>query len=188
VAGILVPGGFGERGIEGKILAAGHARRMGLPYFGICLGMQVAVISFAREVLGLTRANSTEFDPSTPHPVIDLLPEQGRVVAKGGTMRLGAYPAVLAPGSRARALYGEEVVHERHRHRFEFNPEYLEDFESHGMLASGRSPDGKLVEIVELQDHPWYVGVQFHPEFTSRPLRPHPLFQGFLTACLSYSS
>ncbi len=188
VAGILVPGGFGERGIEGKILAAGYARRAGLPYFGICLGMQVAAISFAREVLGLSGANSTEFDPSTPHPVIDLLPEQGRVEAKGGTMRLGAYPAVLAPGSRARALYGEEVVHERHRHRFEFNPEYLEDFESHGMLASGRSPDGRLVEIVEAQDHPWYVGVQFHPEFTSRPLRPHPLFQGFLEACLSSSS
>lgn len=188
VAGILVPGGFGERGIEGKVLAAGYARREGLPYFGICLGMQVAVISFAREELGLTEANSTEFDPRTPHPVIDILPEQGGIEDKGGTMRLGAYPAVLAPESRARALYGVHEIRERHRHRYEFNPEYLERFEAAGMLATGRSPDGRLVEIVEVPGHPWYVGVQFHPEFTSRPLRPHPLFLGFMQACLSCSS
>ena len=170
------------------MLAAGYARRTGLPYFGICLGMQVAVISFAREVLGLSRANSTEFDPRTPHPVIDILPEQGEVRDKGGTMRLGAYPAVLAPGSRARALYGAPEIRERHRHRYEFNPQYLDRYEAAGMLATGRSPDGRLVEIVEVPDHPWYVGVQFHPEFTSRPLRPHPLFLGFVRACLSCSS
>ena len=185
LSGILVPGGFGERGIEGKILAADYARRKGIPYLGICLGMQVAVIAFAREVLSLKGANSTEFDPKTPYPVIDLLPGQGEVEKKGGTMRLGAYPARLAQGSRARALYEKELVFERHRHRYEFNPDFLERFEAAGMLATGKSPDGRLVEIVEIPDHPWYVGVQFHPEFTSRPLRPHPLFCGFIQACLS---
>ncbi len=187
VAGILVPGGFGERGIEGKIIAAGFARERGIPYFGICLGMQMAVISFARDVLGLAGANSTEFDPATPHPVIDILPEQGEVEDKGGTMRRGAYPAVLAPGSLARTLYGREVIQERHRHRYEFNPAYLEAFRNAGMVPSGLSPDGRLVEIVELPNHPWYLGVQFHPEFTSRPLRPHPLFKGFVKACVSSS-
>lgn len=185
LAGILVPGGFGERGIEGKILAADYARRSRIPYFGICLGMQVAAIAFARHVLGLRGANSSEFDPATPHPVIALLPEQGEVEAKGGTMRLGAWPAVLTPGSHAHRLYGREKIEERHRHRYEFNPDYLEHFERAGMQATGRSPDGRLVEILEIQDHPWYVGVQFHPEFTSRPLDPHPLFLGFLKACLS---
>ena len=166
-------------------MAAGYAREEGIPYFGICLGMQMAVISFARDVLGLSGANSTEFDPHTPHPVIDILPEQGGVEDKGGTMRLGAYPAVLASGTKARALYGSEVIRERHRHRYEFNPRYLEAFQRAGMIPSGLSPDGRLVEIMELPDHPWYVGVQFHPEFTSRPLRPHPLFKGFVEACAS---
>jgi CTP synthase len=146
--------------------------------------MQVAVTAFAREVLGLRDANSTEFDPDTPHPVIDLLPEQGKVEDKGGTMRLGECPAVLAPGSLAQRAFGRDLINERHRHRYEFNPRYLEAFERAGMVATGRSPDGRLVEIVELKDHPWYVGVQFHPEFTSRPLAPHPLFLGFLGACL----
>lgn len=184
LSGILIPGGFGERGIEGKILAASYARRAGMPFFGICLGMQVAVTAFAREVLGLRDANSTEFDPDTPHPVIDLLPEQGKVEDKGGTMRLGECPAILAPGSLAQRAFGRDLINERHRHRYEFNPRYLEAFERAGMVATGRSPDGRLVEIVELKDHPWYVGVQFHPEFTSRPLAPHPLFLGFLGACL----
>ena len=188
LSGILVPGGFGERGIEGKIKAASYARRAHVPYFGICLGMQVAVIAFAREVLSLPGANSTEFDPGTPYPVIDLLPGQGEIEDKGGTMRLGAYPAVLSPGSLVRKLYGRELIHERHRHRYEFNPEFLPRFEGAGMSATGRSPDGRLVEIMEIPDHPWYVGVQFHPEFTSRPLRPHPLFLGFIQACLSCSS
>ena len=183
LAGILVPGGFGERGIEGKIAAANHAREEGIPYFGICLGMQVAVIAFARHVLGLRGANSTEFDPDTPYPVIDLLPEQRHLREKGGTMRLGAYPAVLAEGSRVREIYGKEEIAERHRHRYEFNTDYLERFERAGMRASGLSPDGRLVEVVEIPDHPWYIGVQFHPEYTSRPLRPHPLFVGFVRAC-----
>lgn len=184
LGGILIPGGFGERGIEGKIQASGYARRAGIPFFGICLGMQVAVVSFAREVLGLRDANSSEFDPHTPHPVIDLLPEQGKVEDKGGTMRLGECPAVLAPGSLAQRSFGRDRIYERHRHRYEFNPRYLEAFERAGMVATGRSPDGRLVEIVELKNHPWYVGVQFHPEFTSRPLAAHPLFLGFLEACL----
>lgn len=183
LAGILVPGGFGERGIEGKIVTADYARRKEIPYFGICLGMQVAVIAFARHALGLREAHSTEFHPDTPHPVIDLLPEQRHLRAKGGTMRLGAYPAVLKEGSRARAIYGKGEIAERHRHRYEFNPDYLEDFERAGMIASGLSPDGRLVEIVEIPDHPWYIGVQFHPEYTSRPLRPHPLFVDFVRSC-----
>ncbi|MBC7093932.1 CTP synthase [Candidatus Bipolaricaulota bacterium] len=188
LAGILVPGGFGERGIEGKVLAAGYARRAGVPFFGICLGMQCAVIAFAREVLGWPRANSTEFDPGTPHPVIDLLPEQGKVTAKGGTMRLGEYPAVLAPGSLVHRLYGQDEIAERHRHRYEFNPKYLSAFAAVGLRPSALSPDGRLVEAMEAVDHPWYVGVQYHPEFRSRPLRPHPLFLGFVQACLASSS
>lgn len=188
VQGILVPGGFGERGIAGKIFAAEHARRTGLPYFGICLGMQVAVIAFARAVLGWSEANSTEFDPRTPYPVIDLLPEQAGVKAKGGTMRLGEYPAKVQPGTRLRAAYGEAQIGERHRHRYEFNPRYLEEFERAGLVPCAISPDERLVEAVELRDHPWYVAVQFHPEFRSRPLRPHPLFLAFLRACASFSS
>ncbi|MGC9530014.1 MAG: CTP synthase [Candidatus Bipolaricaulaceae bacterium] len=187
VAGILVPGGFGERGAEGKVQAADYARRAEKPFFGLCLGMQAAAIAFARHQLGWEGANSTEFDPATSYPVIDLLPGQGEGKDKGGTMRLGEYPAVLSPDSVARRLYGQQQVGERHRHRYEFNPRYLDDFERAGMRASGRSPDGRLAEILELAGHPWYVGVQFHPEFTSRPLRPHPLFVGFLKACLSSS-
>lgn len=185
VAGILVPGGFGERGIEGKVLAARYALRSGIPYLGICLGMQVAAIAFAREVLGWKEANSTEFNPRTDHPVIDLLPDQGGVRDKGGTMRLGEYPAVLAPGTRLQAAYGSSASSERHRHRYEFNPRYLEDFERAGLVPSALSPDGRLVEAVEVRDHPWFVAVQYHPEFRSRPLQPHPLFLGFLRACLS---
>ena len=185
VQGILVPGGFGERGIEGKIIAADYARREGIPYFGICLGMQVAVIAFARNVLGMASANSTEFDPHTPYPVIDLLPEQAQIQAKGGTMRLGEYPADLLSGTKIHEAYGKSRIFERHRHRYEFNPRFLEKFERAGLIPSAVSPDGRLVEAVELRDHPWYVAVQFHPEFLSRPLRPHPLFLGFLRACLS---
>lgn len=185
--GILVPGGFGERGIAGKVFAADYARRTGLPYFGICLGMQVAVIAFARAVLGWKEANSTEFDPRTPYPVIDLLPEQAGVRAKGGTMRLGEYPAKLQPGTRIHAAYGTDTIGERHRHRYEFNLRFLEAFEGAGLLPCAFSPDGRLVEAVELRDHPWYVAVQFHPEFRSRPLRPHPLFVAFLRACASSS-
>ncbi len=186
--GILVPGGFGERGIAGKVFAADYARRTGVPYFGICLGMQVAVIAFARFVLGWKEANSTEFDPRTPYPVIDLLPEQAEVQAKGGTMRLGEYPAKLRVGSRLHAAYGEPWIGERHRHRYEFNIRFLGEFEKAGLLPCALSPDEQLVEAVELKDHPWYVAVQFHPEFRSRPLRPHPLFVAFLQACSSFSS
>jgi len=188
VDGILVPGGFGDRGIEGKVEAAGHARRERIPFFGICLGLQCAVIEFAREVLHLDGANSSEFDPDTPHPVIDLLAEQEGVTEKGGTMRLGAYPAVLMDGSISRTSYGEERVAERHRHRYEFNPAYRERFTRAGMRVAGASPDDRLVEIVELEAHPWFVGVQFHPEFQSRFLSPHPLFRGFVRACLARAS
>jgi len=183
--GVLVPGGFGERGVEGKVIAAGQARRTGVPYFGICLGMQVATIAFAREALGWERANSTEFDPGTPYPVIDLLPEQGGVTAKGGTMRLGEYPATVVPGTLLHRMYDAGEVGERHRHRYEFNPRYVEAFSAAGLRPSAISPDGRLVEAVEAADHPWYVGVQYHPEFRSRPLSPHPLFLGFVQACLS---
>lgn len=178
--GIVVPGGFGYRGIEGMIKAARYARENNIPYLGLCLGMQVMVIDFARHVFGSDEPNSTEFDPETPYPVIDLLPEQRDVREKGGTMRLGLYPCRLLPGTKAREAYGKSLVYERHRHRFEFNNKYREILEKHGIVISGVSPDGRLVEIVELKDHPWMVGVQFHPEFSSRPLRPHPLFLSFL--------
>jgi len=184
-AGILIPGGFGERGVEGKVFAAGYARRAGMPYFGICLGMQVATIAFAREALGWTKANSAEFDPATPYPVIALLPEQGGVTAKGGTMRLGEYAMDVVPGSRLHQMYGTTQAVERHRHRYEFNPLYREAFAAAGLLPSAVSPDAQLVEAVEAAGHPWYVGVQYHPEFRSRPLAPHPLFVGFVQACLS---
>ena len=185
IQGIIVPGGFGERGIEGKIRAADYARSRGIPFLGICLGMQVAAIAFARAVLGRKNANSTEFDPHTPDPVIDLLPEQTKVKEKGGTMRLGEYPAELVPGSNIQKAYNSRHIHERHRHRYEFNLRYLDLFARAGFVPSAFSPDGNLVEAVELRDHPWYVAVQFHPEFRSRPLRPHPLFLSFLRACLS---
>jgi CTP synthase len=180
--GIVVPGGFGVRGIEGKVAAASYAREHGVPYLGLCLGLQCAVIAFARDVCGLAGANSSEFDTQTPHPVIDLMDEQKSVVDMGGTMRLGAYPARLEPGSRVRAAYGEEVVYERHRHRYELNNRYRQVLEEHGMRCSGTSPDGLLVEYVELVDHPFYLATQAHPEFKSRPNRPHPLFAGFVEA------
>ncbi len=184
VDGIVVPGGFGYRGIEGKIVAAQYAREHAVPYLGLCLGMQVMVIEFARSVAGLEGANSTEFDAHTPHPVIDLLPEQQQVFDKGGTMRLGTYPCRLVPDSRAAQAYGQEVVHERHRHRFEFNNNYREGLTSRGLRTSGLLEGGDLVEIVELEHHPWMLATQFHPEFKSRPNRPHPLFRAFLSAAI----
>jgi CTP synthase len=184
-AGILVPGGFGHRGIEGKVLAAHYAREHRVPYLGLCLGLQCAVIEFARQVVGTADANSTEFDMFTEHPVIDFMPDQRDMEDKGGTMRLGLYPAKLTPGSKAHQVYGQEVIYERHRHRFEVNNRYRQTLEAAGMELSGQSPDGRLVEIVELKDHPWFVASQFHPEFRSRPERPHPLFDGFVTASLA---
>src|SRR5438876_676198 len=183
-AGILVPGGFGHRGIEGKVLAAHYARDRRVPYLGLCLGLQCAVIEFAREVIGTRDANSTEFDMFTDNPVIDFMPDQREMEDKGGTMRLGLYPARLTPGSKAAAVYGQEVIYERHRHRFEVNNRYRATLEGAGMLLSGQSPDGRLVEIVELKDHPYFLASQFHPEFKSRPERPHPLFDGFVAAAL----
>jgi len=182
VDGILVPGGFGDRGIEGKIRAIGYAREHGLPFLGICLGMQCAVIEFARGVCGLADANSQEFAPATPNQVIHLMEEQKKIRNLGGTMRLGAWPCSLREGTRAAAAYGALDISERHRHRYEFNNDYRERFEAAGMVISGTSPDGQLVEMVELRDHPWFVACQFHPEFKSRPLKAHPLFQGFVKA------
>ncbi|HIQ69129.1 MAG TPA: CTP synthase [Candidatus Avoscillospira stercorigallinarum] len=184
-AGILVPGGFGDRGIEGMIAAARYARTQGVPYLGICLGMQIACIEFARNVLGWTDAHSAEFAPDTSHPVIHLMPDQQGVTDKGGTMRLGRYPCMLAEGGRARTLYGEAEIFERHRHRYEFNNDYRAAFQAHGMALAGTSPDGRLVELIELPHHPWFVAAQFHPEFLSRPNRPHPLFRGFVQAALA---
>jgi CTP synthase len=179
VNGIVVPGGFGPRGVEGKMLAARYARERGIPYLGLCYGLHMAVIEFARNVLGLCGANSTEIDPETPHPVIDLMPDQ-RGVEMGGTMRLGRYPCQLVPGTKAALAYGESLVYERHRHRWEVNNAYREAFEAAGFVVSGQSPDGRYVEIMELHNHPWFVGVQFHPEFKSRPNGPHPLFVAFI--------
>ncbi len=183
-AGIVVPGGFGHRGIEGKVLAAHFARDHSVPYLGLCLGLQCAVIEFAREVVGSKDVNSTEFDMFTTNPVIDFMPDQRELEDKGGTMRLGLYPAKLTPGTKAAAAYGQEVIYERHRHRFEVNNQYRQTLEDAGMILSGQSPDGRLVEIVELRDHPWFVASQFHPEFKSRPERPHPLFDKFVEAAL----
>ena len=185
--GILVPGGFGSRGIEGKIKACEYARTKGVPYFGICLGMQIAVIEYARNVLGLDGANSAEINPQTKYPVIDILPEQKSVTDMGGTMRLGQYPCKLNPDSRAYELYGEEMIYERHRHRYEFNNEYRPDFLKHGMIFAGTSPDDHIVEMVEIPNHTWFVAGQFHPEFKSRPNKPHPLFRGFVTAAKQHS-
>jgi len=186
--GILVPGGFGDRGIEGKIAAIKYARENKIPFFGICLGMQCAVIEFARNVLGLEKANSTEFDENTPYPVIDIMPEQKEIFTKGGTMRLGLYPCKLEEGTLAHRIYNDELVYERHRHRYEFNNEFKERFRQAGMVFSGISPDRRLVEIIELKDHPWFVGVQFHPEFKSRPQKPHPIFTDFIRASLENRS
>ncbi|MBA7684063.1 CTP synthase [subsurface metagenome] len=178
--GIVVPGGFGVRGIEGMVNAARYARENKIPYLGLCLGMQVMVIEFARYALGSSEANSTEFDLETPYPVIDLLPEQRQVRGKGGSMRLGGYPCHLVKGTLGADAYGETVVYERHRHRFEFNNDFRETLERAGMVFSGLSPEGRLVEISEIRDHPWMMGTQFHPEFRSRPNRPHPLFRDFM--------
>ena len=185
-AGILVPGGFGDRGIEGKIAAARYARETGTPYFGICLGMQVAVVEFARHVCGYAKADSTEFDPETPDPVIYLMEDQKDVTDKGATMRLGSYPCVLREGSIARQLYGAPEISERHRHRYEFNMKYRDEMEKQGLVVSGVSPDGALAEVIEVRQHPWFVACQFHPEFRSRPRTPHPLFQGFVAAALAH--
>ncbi|RAV12517.1 CTP synthase [Paenibacillus contaminans] len=184
VHGILVPGGFGDRGIEGKIMAIRYARERKIPFFGICLGMQVAVIEYARNVVGLESANSSEINPTTPYPVIDLLPEQKDIEDLGGTMRLGLYPCKIAEGSLAMQCYEDELVYERHRHRYEFNNEYREAIEAAGLKITGTSPDGRLVEMIEMPEHPWFLAVQFHPEFTSRPNRPQPLFREFVKAAL----
>lgn len=188
IDGILVPGGFGIRGIEGKIRMVRYARANRIPYLGLCVGLQVAVIEFARNVCGLEDANSTEFNKKTPHPVIDLMPEQKNVYRKGGTMRLGSYPCVLKPETRTREYYGKEVVFERHRHRYEVNPVYLERLQDAGLVISGSSPDGLLAEIVELPDHPFFIASQFHPEFCSRPLRPHSLFAAFISKAHEYAA
>jgi len=180
--GIVVPGGFGIRGIEGKIAAARHARENRIPYLGLCLGLQCAVIEFSRSQLGLAGANSAEFDPTTLHPVIDLMESQQDVSDMGGTMRLGIYAAKLKEGTLARRLYGEELIYERHRHRYEVNNRYRKDLEAAGMALSGTSPDDNLVEIVEIPEHPFFIASQFHPEFKSRPDNPHPLFSGFMAA------
>lgn len=183
---ILVPGGFGVRGIEGKIRAVTYARENKVPFLGICLGLQCVVVEFARNKIGFKDANSSEFDPETQHPVIHLLPDQKDIADMGGTMRLGAYPCQLHPKTKASVAYGQELIQERHRHRYEVNNEFRKQFEQDGMVFSGLSPDGKLVEIVELSDHPWFVASQFHPEFKSRPTRPSPLFRDFVGAAVDY--
>jgi len=187
--GILVPGGFGGRGVEGKIAATRFAREGGVPFLGICLGMQIAVIEYARHVCAMDGANSSEFDPETPYPVIDLLPEQRAIEERGGTMRLGADPVHMVPGTRAREAYGDQdVIYERHRHRYEVNPAMREEIERAGLVVSGRSPNGRLVEIVELPEHPWFCASQFHPEFKSRPTRPQPLFREFVGAAAGHAA
>ncbi|MBL9146483.1 MAG: CTP synthase [Verrucomicrobiaceae bacterium] len=183
--GILVPGGFGERGIEGKVIAARYAREQKIPYFGICLGMQIAVIEFARDVCGLKGANSTEFDTTSPHPVISLMDEQHQIVEKGGTMRLGTWVTDIQPDTKAYDLYHSATITERHRHRYEFNPDYKQQLEDKGLTLSGSSPDGKLAEIVEIKGHPFFIACQFHPEFLSKPNHPHPIFFGFVKAAMN---
>ena len=185
VKGILVPGGFGDRGIEGKICAIQYAREQGIPFLGLCLGMQLSIVEFARNVVGYTDAHSVELNPATTHPVIHLMPEQNGVEDIGGTLRLGSYPCVLDKSSKAYELYGAETIHERHRHRYEVNNDYRGELTGHGMKLSGLSPDGRIVEMVEIPSHPWFVATQAHPEFKSRPNRPHPLFAGFIGAALN---
>jgi len=180
-----VPGGFGDRGTEGKILASSYARENQIPYFGLCLGMQIAVIDFARNVMGKEQANSTEFDPDTPDPVIHIMDDQKSVTNKGATMRLGACPCRLKHGTASRLAYDKEEVTERHRHRFEFNNSYRQDMEAAGLIVAGVNPERDLVEIVEVKDHPWFVAVQFHPEFQSKPTKAHPLFAAFIEATLT---
>lgn len=182
--GIIVPGGFGDRGIEGMISSIKYARENNVPYFGICLGMQLATIEFARNVLGLANANSTEIDKDTKYPIIDLMPDQKEIYRIGGTLRLGVYPCRLSEDTKARNIYNEEIIYERHRHRYEFNNEFKKPMEDKGMVFSGMSPDGRLVEMIEIKDHPWFIGSQFHPEFKSRPTRSHPLFKDFIRASL----
>ena len=188
VSGILVPGGFGERGIEGKISAIRYARENNIPFLGLCLGMQMAIVEFARHVAGYADAHSAELKPNTSHPVIHLMPEQNGVENLGGTLRLGSYPCELDPNSLAYRLYGEPVIHERHRHRYEVNNDYRDILTSLGMTLSGLSPDGRIVEMIELPSHPWFVATQAHPEFKSRPNRPHPLFKGFIGAALEHAA
>src|SRR5262249_53646968 len=186
VHGVLVPGGFCDRGSEGKIAAGRCARERGVPYSGICLGMRCPVIESARHVRGLSGANPTEFEPATPHPVIDLLPEQRGLADKGGTMRLGLYPVVLAEGSAAARIYAQSIIHERHRHRYEVNNDYLKELEKNGLRVSGIWAEKQLVEVIEVPDHPHFVAGQFHPEFRSRPWDPHPLFAAFVKAALGH--
>ncbi len=186
VSGVLVPGGFGDRGIDGKITAIKYAREHKVPFLGLCLGMQLAIVEFARNVIGFNDAHSIELDPQTTHPVIHLMPDQDGVEDIGGTLRLGSYPCVLDKTSKAYELYGEETIHERHRHRYEVNNYYRDDLLKAGMVLSGLSPDGRIVEMMELKDHPWFIATQAHPEFKSRPNRPHPLFNGFVGAALDY--
>lgn len=188
VSGILVPGGFGSRGIEGKISAIKYARENNVPFFGLCLGMQLSIVEFARDVVGFADAHSVELDPKTTHPVINLMPDQDGIEDIGGTLRLGSYPCVLGKDSKAFELYGEEVIHERHRHRYEVNNDYRTALTEKGMLLSGISPDGRIIEMVEIPEHPWFVATQAHPEFKSRPNRPHPLFKGFVAAAIEKAS
>ena len=183
--GIILPGGFGDRGIEGMITVAGYARTQNIPYFGICLGMQIAVIEFARHVCGMADANSGEFAPNTPHKVIDFMPDQNEEIAKGGTMRLGAYPCHIIEGTRMYECYQREMISERHRHRYEFNNDYRDLLTERGLKISGMSPDCRIVETVEIPENDFFVGVQFHPEFKSRPNKAHPLFLGFVRASLN---
>ena len=187
MAGIIVPGGFGSRGVEGMISAAKYARENNVPYLGLCLGMQVAIIEFARHVCGFHDAHSVELDPNTTHPVIALMPDQNGVEDIGGTLRLGSYPCVLDPTSKARELYGSEEIHERHRHRYEVNNDFRAALTEGGMKLCGTSPDGRIVEMIEIPDHPWFLATQAHPEFKSRPNRPHPLFKGFVEAAVKNS-
>jgi CTP synthase len=188
VAGILVPGGFGSRGVEGKIMAIKYARENGVPFLGICYGLQCAVIEFARNVCGLAGAHTTEINKDAPHPVVCLMEEQAKVVDLGATMRLGAWPCRLAKDSKAQAAYGEDAISERHRHRYEVNNAYREELEKKGLVLSGLSPDGHLVEIIELADHPWFVATQFHPELKSQPMMPHPLFRDFIGAAVEFEN
>lgn len=188
ISGIIVPGGFGDRGIDGKLAAIQYARENQIPFLGLCLGMQLSIVEFARNVAGYTDAHSVELNPDTQHPVIHLLPEQDGIEDIGGTLRLGSYPCILADGTKALELYGDKTIHERHRHRYEVNNDYRQTLKEHGMVLSGLSPDGRIVEMIELPEHPWFLATQAHPEFKSRPNLPHPLFKGFIGAALSYSA
>ena len=186
VDGIIVPGGFGDRGIEGMICAIRYAREQKIPYLGLCLGMQLTIVEFARNVVGLEDAHSNEFSTKTTNPVIHIMPDKEGITNLGGTLRLGAYPCILADNSKALELYGSKTIEERHRHRYEVNNKYRDVLQEYGMLLSGFSPDGRIVEMIEIPDHPWFIGTQAHPEFKSRPNKPHPLFKGFLAAALEY--